>query len=134
MAILFSRAVIDAAKQRLRIPRLWRLLNIPGKPQVSCHSPFRDDKRASFSIFDEGRQAKDHAKGKRVKFFPHADPDGGSLVQVSIIGEQLSAIGCELSYFDFAGLRTHEAKPVKDLNDVGRLDPSQSAELAELFV
>jgi hypothetical protein len=35
-------------------------------------------------------------KGKRVKFFPHADPDGGSLVQVSIIGEQLSAIGCEL--------------------------------------
>lgn len=341
MAILLSRAMIDAAKQRLRIPRLWRLLNIPGKPQASCHSPFRDDKRASFSVFDEGRQAKDHAtgenfdapaflgkalglstgealkrfiamaggeevasnnygrnktgdgpqdsvrrrpdlskfrspvaaelhaiardraldlaapaiatrlgclkvgnvcgipswiltdpagrnaearrigrlpypsygelaqrkvhtirgsckswpvglgvdraliekasliavveggpdylaawhfiyrakrrdvlpiailgrtihglhadalvllEGKRVKFFPHVDPDSGALAQVSIICERLRTVGCELSYFDFAGLRARGGTPVKDLNDATALDPSQSADITDLFL
>jgi hypothetical protein len=64
MAILLSRATIDAAKQRLGIPELWRLLHLPGQPRASCRSPFRDDKGASFSIFDEGRQAKDHGTGE----------------------------------------------------------------------
>jgi hypothetical protein len=64
MNLLVSRAAIDAAKQRLRIPDLWRLLHLPGQPRASCRSPFRDDKRASFSIFDEGRQAKDHGTGE----------------------------------------------------------------------
>jgi hypothetical protein len=341
MIRLLSRADIDAAKERLRIPELWRLLNLPGQPKASCRSPFRDDKRASFSIFDEGRQAKDHATGedfdgpaflakalglstgealerfvamagvhatdcdacslneakntphdsarskphlsrfqlplaaeleaiardraldqaapsiakrlgclkcghvcgydswiltdplgwnaearrferltypahgelserkahtlkhsskswpvglgvdrtlveraalvavveggpdylaawhfiyrarhwdvlpiavlgrsihglhpdalallrsKRIKFFPHVDPDDGGLLQIEIIGEQLRAIGCELSYFDFSGLRTRGGAPVKDLNDAAQLDQSQFRELEELFL
>jgi hypothetical protein len=42
-------------------------------------------------------------RGKRIKFFPHADPDDGALKQVELIGEQLRKVGCVLSYFDLAG-------------------------------
>jgi len=341
MIRLPSRADIDAAKERLPIDELWRSLNLPGQPKASCRSPFRDDKRASFSIFDEGRQEKDHATGenfdgpaflakalglstgealerfvamagvhatdcddacslneakntphdsarskphlsrfqlplaaelqaiardraldqgapsiakrlgclkcghvcgyhswiltdplgwnaearrfgrstypaygelserkahtlkhsskswpvglgvdqaliknasliavveggpdylaawhfiyqakrwdvlpiailgraihglhsdalgllrnKRVKFFPHVDSDNGGLEQISMIGDQLRAIGCQLTYFDLVGLRTLEGSPVKDLNDIAQSDWSESAELAELF-
>ena len=59
-----SREVIEAAKEKLRIPELWRLLGLPGEPKALCHSPFRKDHHPSFSIFDEGRQAKDHATGE----------------------------------------------------------------------
>jgi hypothetical protein len=66
--------------------------------------------------------------GKRVKFFPHVDPDDGGLRQISIIADQLHKVGCETSYFDLAGLRTLEGRQVNDLNDVAQLDQSQLAE------
>ncbi|MEM9160263.1 MAG: CHC2 zinc finger domain-containing protein [Verrucomicrobiota bacterium] len=55
---------IDEAKERLRIPKLWKLLGLPGQPRESCHSPFREDKKASFSIYEEGRRYHDHATGE----------------------------------------------------------------------
>lgn len=33
---------LEVAKERLSIPDLWRLLNLPGKPGRSCRSPFRE--------------------------------------------------------------------------------------------
>lgn len=72
--------------------------------------------------------------GKRVKFFPHVDPDGGGLKQAKLISEkQLRAIGCQLTYFELTGLRNHGGKPVKDFNDLTQLDTNQVGELQDLF-
>jgi hypothetical protein len=59
-----SREQIDSAKEKLSIPKLWRLLNLPGEPRKLCHSPFRKDEHSSFSIYDSGRRAKDHGTGE----------------------------------------------------------------------
>jgi hypothetical protein len=74
-------------------------------------------------------EALELLKGKRVRFFPHVDQDRGGLDQVSLIHEQLRTIGCEVSYFDFSGLFGREGIPIKDLNDVAHLNPSQFKDL-----
>jgi hypothetical protein len=72
---------------------------------------------------------------KPIKFFPHVDPDGGGLKQVELISEQqLQVIGCLPMYFDLTGLRTHDGKPVKDLNDLTQLDTNQLGEIGDLFL
>lgn len=49
------------AKDRLRIPELWRQLGLPGEPAKSCRSPLRaDDTNPSFSVFNDGLLWKDH--------------------------------------------------------------------------
>lgn len=63
MSKLYSREAIEAAKDRLLIPELWRRLDPPGQPKGSCHSPFREDRHASFTIFNSGRAAHDFATG-----------------------------------------------------------------------
>ncbi|HWB02465.1 MAG TPA: CHC2 zinc finger domain-containing protein [Verrucomicrobiales bacterium] len=80
MSSLPLRARINEAKDRLRIPELWRLLQLPGNPPQrgagGCVSPFRADRHPSFSIFDEGRMWKDHATGDggdAVHFLMHAE-------------------------------------------------------------
>jgi hypothetical protein len=55
---------LQAAKERLRVPELWAMLSLPGKPGRACRSPFREDHNGSFSIFDDGRKWKDHATGE----------------------------------------------------------------------
>src|SRR6516225_7605781 len=62
-----SREAIDLAREKLRIPELWRLLNLrgqPGKPGRACHSPFREDRHPSFAIYDGGKTAFDFATGE----------------------------------------------------------------------
>lgn len=46
------------AKQRFRIPDLWRHLKLPGEPGTSCHCPFHRDSSASFSVFAQGLRWK----------------------------------------------------------------------------
>lgn len=55
---------IAELKTRLTIPDVWATLNLPGTPGKSCKSPFREDQRPSFSVYDEGRRFKDHATGE----------------------------------------------------------------------
>ena len=55
---------LQAAKARLTIPSFGQMLDLPGKPQKSCRSPFREDRNPSFSIYDDGRKWKDHATGE----------------------------------------------------------------------
>jgi len=72
---MVSRHDLDSAKERLRIPELWRILNLPGEPRKSCRSPFREDRRPSFSVYDEGRRAKDFSTGENfdaIAFFAKA--------------------------------------------------------------
>jgi len=55
---------LEAAKQALDIFSLWEALALPGRPGKSCRSPFREDRKPSFSIFDNGRAFKDHSTGE----------------------------------------------------------------------
>jgi hypothetical protein len=68
-------ARISAAKERVRVADAWRLLNLPHPPRagnICVKSPFRPEKSASFSIFEDGRAFKDHAddtaKGDVISF------------------------------------------------------------------
>jgi hypothetical protein len=58
--------LLKRAIELLPIPRLWKLLGIRGEPRVgrNIHSPLRkDDENPSFSIYADGRRAKDHGTG-----------------------------------------------------------------------
>lgn len=55
---------IDELKARLTIPDVWRMLQLPGEPGKSCASPFRPDKKPSWSCFENGTRWKDHATGE----------------------------------------------------------------------
>lgn len=46
------------------IPSVWHKLGLPGEPEKSCKSPFREDRNPSFSIFEDGHRWKDHATGE----------------------------------------------------------------------
>lgn len=63
------------AKARLNIHDLWRQFGFPGEPKVSCHSPFRDDNKPSFSVNPDGTLWHDFATGEAgdaVDFFQRA--------------------------------------------------------------
>src|SRR5438128_2256347 len=55
---------IAEAKERLRIPDLWQRLDLPGQPKASCKSPFREDRRASFSVSRDGLLFNDFTTGE----------------------------------------------------------------------
>jgi hypothetical protein len=55
---------IGEAKARLRIPELWQRFDLPGQPKRSCKSPFREDRRASFSVSQDGFLFNDFATGE----------------------------------------------------------------------
>ena len=66
---------VRAAKEKVRIANAWQLLNLPNPPLAGnkcVKSPFRPEKKASFSIFAEGRAFNDHAddaaKGDVISF------------------------------------------------------------------
>lgn len=54
---------IEEGKARLTIPDLWKRFDLPGEPKTSCHSPFREDWDASFSVWDNGARFHDFATG-----------------------------------------------------------------------
>ncbi len=63
-----SRSVLDAAKDRLRIPELWRILRLPGEPQtrdgIKFSSPLRPDAHPSCSFCDGCKRMADWSTGK----------------------------------------------------------------------
>jgi hypothetical protein len=48
----------------LNIHTLWRHFGFPGEPRKCCHSPFRQDRRASFSVTPDGKLWHDFATGE----------------------------------------------------------------------
>jgi len=63
------------AKTRLNIHGLWRHFGFDGEPKASCHSPFRDDAKPSFSVNADGTLWNDFATGEAgdaVDFFQRA--------------------------------------------------------------
>ena len=58
---------IKDAKTILTIEILWDHFNLPGQPAKSCLSPFRNEGRPSFSVYE-------NSKGE-ILFKDHGDPD-----------------------------------------------------------
>jgi hypothetical protein len=58
--------------------------------------------------------------GKRVRIFAHADDAGMPAAQRW--EAQLQAAGVAVDVFNLAGLRTVSGAPVKDLNDLAKID------------
>lgn len=50
-------------KSATTIPQIWKTLKLPGAPSKSCFSPFREDHKPSFSVYDQGRKFKDFSTG-----------------------------------------------------------------------
>lgn len=50
---------LDELKERFRVEDAWEALALTGTPGKSCKCPWRDDRHASFSVFDEGRKWND---------------------------------------------------------------------------
>jgi hypothetical protein len=59
-----DNAAIKASKESLRIPELWRLCGFEGNPSACCQSPFREDRKPSFSVYADGLRWKDFASGE----------------------------------------------------------------------
>ncbi|WP_367870961.1 hypothetical protein [Luteolibacter sp. Populi] len=65
------------ARETYTVHELWTMLRLPGEPRThgSMHSPFREERHPSFSIFDSGRAWKDQGSGLGgdvVEFVKHA--------------------------------------------------------------
>lgn len=57
----YTVSPLEAAKASVTIADAWRILGLPGTPSTSCRSPWREDRKPSFSVFDSARRFKDHA-------------------------------------------------------------------------
>lgn len=55
---------LERALEILDIPQVWAMLGLPGTPSKSCRSPFREERHPSFSVYDNGKRAKDFATGQ----------------------------------------------------------------------
>ncbi|MDQ8193382.1 CHC2 zinc finger domain-containing protein [Coraliomargarita sp. SDUM461004] len=56
---------LDQIKAAVTIPDAWRKLGLPGEPRPGCiRSPFREDRKPSFSISSDGKRFKDFATGE----------------------------------------------------------------------
>lgn len=59
-----NQSPLTEAMGRIDIDYAWNALGLPGQPGKCCKSPFRDDRKPSFSVFDNGKAWKDHATGE----------------------------------------------------------------------
>jgi hypothetical protein len=71
--------------------------------------------------------------GKRIRIYPHNDPDGGGMERARVWAAQLHAAGCVVDFFNFDGLTRTEGQPVNDLNDLCDLIPSQQNLITDLL-
>ena len=75
MTVAAPIITLAEAKERIRIPDLWRELGLEGEPKKHCRCPFHEDRSPSFSIFDDGKGWKCHAgcgEGSAVDFLVKA--------------------------------------------------------------
>ena len=60
---------IDSLKSIYTIENAWNDEGCAGNPRNSCKSPFRQDSKPSFSVYDDFRRWKDHATGESGDVF-----------------------------------------------------------------
>jgi hypothetical protein len=78
-------------------------------------------------------EALHHFRGRRVRIYPHNDPDGGSYKNALLWANQLAKLDCEVDFFTFRGLRKANGRHVKDLNDCVEIASDQISNLEGLF-
>ena len=88
-------------KQRLRIPDLWRILDLPGTPSKSCRCPWREDNKPSFSVSDDGMLWNDFTTGT-----------GGDAVDFLRLATGLSEKEACRKFIELAGGQPSEPLPV----------------------
>ena len=59
-----ERGLIERVKDCFTIADAWHALGLEGRPAKSCRTPWRDDRRPSFSVFAESRRWFDHSSGE----------------------------------------------------------------------
>ena len=66
---------IARIRAELSLPRAWKILGLPGEAKINCDlkSPFRQDKKPSFRIYE----GKDH-----LRWFDHGDASGGDVLDL----------------------------------------------------
>jgi len=55
----YDRHSLDYAKSKIGISQVWRNIGLPGEPKRICRSPFREDRKPSFSISHDDKLWKD---------------------------------------------------------------------------
>lgn len=94
---------LEGIKRRLTIPQVAAALFPAWRPKVSCHSPFRTDKKESFSVYQNGEAYKDHATG-----------ESGDVIAFYMAGTGLPFANAVERLACMAGL--HEPKPTTTPN------------------
>jgi len=59
-----NQSPLILAKGLIDIDYAWNALGLPGQPGKCCKSPFRADRKPSFSVFNDSKSWKDHATGE----------------------------------------------------------------------
>lgn len=86
---------IEQAKDRLTIRDLWAKFNLPGTPSKSCRCPWREDRKPSFSVSEDGRLFNDFATG-----------EGGDAVDFLALVARLDTVSACRMFLEFAGAVT----------------------------
>lgn len=125
---------ITVAKDRLRIPELWRHFNLPGEPKPSCKSPFREDRKPSFSVNAEGTLWNDFATGEAgdsVDFFQRAS----GLSRSEACRKFIELAGGHITFTRRAiqpGPHPADVKPKPTFPNFGKGTPADFTRLAQL--
>lgn len=91
---------LQRAKQSLRIPELWRRLNLPGEAAKSCRCPWREDQHPSFSVFDDG-----------LRWHDFGTSEGGDAVDFLAKARGLSKGDACREFLALAGVRPAKHAP-----------------------
>jgi hypothetical protein len=75
----------------------------------------------------------EHFRGRRIRIYPHDDPDGGSYQSALRWAKQLRQVEAEVDFFVFKKLQTAKGGKIKDLNECVEAGPDQLSKLEELF-
>jgi hypothetical protein len=98
-------SAIEKIRANVSLFDVWRDLKLPGTPRLGDQcSPLRDDKRASFTIY----QAKGH-----LRFHDHGSGEGGDCVDLWARAKQISV---KEAIDDILASMPHLGDPAKALN------------------
>jgi hypothetical protein len=135
-----DRIELDLAKERLRIPELWRILSLPGEPAtrdgVKFCSPLRPDAHPSCSFYDGCKRMKDWSTGgdySAVDFLGEAlGLCNGEAIRKFKELANCQRVSLPVSLGAHPAKRTCEPRPSPDLSAIEPCSQSDLWEIAKL--